>query len=62
MPNVVVVRFRAGVPAAAGAVIDTVTKKIVARIPTSEKLLEIDFLGDAVFRVGDQFGLAGSRS
>lgn len=35
-----------------GAVIDTETKKVVARIPTSEKLLEIDFQGGKPVRAG----------
>jgi len=35
-----------------GAVIDTATKKIVARIPTSEKLLEIDFQKGKPIRAG----------
>jgi DNA-binding beta-propeller fold protein YncE len=35
-----------------GAVIDTATKKIVARIPTSEKLLEIDFQNGKPIRAG----------
>jgi len=35
-----------------GAVIDTKTKKVVARIPTSEKLLEIDFEDGKAIRAG----------
>jgi DNA-binding beta-propeller fold protein YncE len=35
-----------------GAVIDTRTKKVVARIPTSEKLVEIDFEDGKVVRAG----------
>ena len=35
-----------------GAVIDAYTKKIAARIPTSEKLLEVDFRGGKVDRAG----------
>jgi DNA-binding beta-propeller fold protein YncE len=35
-----------------GAVVDTATKKIVARIPTSEKLLEIDFENGKVVKAG----------
>jgi DNA-binding beta-propeller fold protein YncE len=35
-----------------GCVIDTHTKKVVARISTSEKLLEIDFEGTKVLRAG----------
>ena len=35
-----------------GAVIDTATKKIVARIPTSEKLLEIHFQDGKPIRAG----------
>jgi len=35
-----------------GAVVDTKTKKIVARIPTSEKLLEIDFKDGKVVNAG----------
>jgi hypothetical protein len=47
-----------------GEVIDTRTKKVVTgledekgRKVESEKLLEIDFQGDSVARVGDQFGV-----
>jgi len=35
-----------------GAVIDTRTKKVVARIPTSEKLIEIDFRDGKPVRAG----------
>jgi DNA-binding beta-propeller fold protein YncE len=35
-----------------GAVIDTRTKQVVARIPTSEKLIEVDFDKSKVVRVG----------
>ena len=35
-----------------GAVIDTQTKKVVARIPTSEKLIEIDFENGKAVRAG----------
>ena len=35
-----------------GAVIDTRTKQIVARIPTSEKLIEVDFRGGKVVAAG----------
>lgn len=35
-----------------GAVIDTRTKQVVARIPTSEKLIEIDFEGGKAVRAG----------
>ena len=35
-----------------GAVIDTKTKKVVSRIPTSEKLLEIDFEDGKAVRAG----------
>ncbi|MBK5294049.1 MAG: hypothetical protein JJE04_20530 [Acidobacteriia bacterium] len=35
-----------------GAVVDTATKKVVARIPTSEKLLEIDFQNGKVVNAG----------
>jgi DNA-binding beta-propeller fold protein YncE len=35
-----------------GAVIDATTKQIVARIPTSEKLLEVDFSGDKPIEAG----------
>jgi DNA-binding beta-propeller fold protein YncE len=35
-----------------GAVIDTETKKVVARIPTSEKLIEIDFLDGKPVKAG----------
>jgi DNA-binding beta-propeller fold protein YncE len=35
-----------------GAVIDTATKQIAARIPTSEKLLEIDFSGSKPIEAG----------
>jgi hypothetical protein len=35
-----------------GAVIDTATKKIVARIPTSEKLVEIQFQNRKPVRAG----------
>ncbi|MBI1791942.1 MAG: hypothetical protein HYR60_30820 [Acidobacteria bacterium] len=35
-----------------GAVIDSKTKKVVARIPTSEKLIEIDFADGKVVRAG----------
>ena len=35
-----------------GAVIDAYTKKVVARIPTSEKLLEIDFLDGKPVKAG----------
>jgi DNA-binding beta-propeller fold protein YncE len=35
-----------------GAVIDTATKQIAARIPTSEKLLEIDFSGSQPIEAG----------
>jgi DNA-binding beta-propeller fold protein YncE len=47
-----------------GDVIDTATKKIIARLTDetdaavqSEKLLEIDFRGDRPVRAGDQFGI-----
>jgi hypothetical protein len=33
-------------------VIDTATKKVVARIPTSEKLVEIDFKDGKPFQAG----------
>ncbi|MBI3852233.1 MAG: YncE family protein [Verrucomicrobia bacterium] len=36
----------------AGAVINTQTKKVVARIPTSEKLIEIDFLNGKPVKAG----------
>jgi hypothetical protein len=52
-----------------GDVIDTHTRKIVAvlkdetgRDVQSEKMVEIDFRGDAPFRAGDQFGLGGKRA
>ena len=35
-----------------GIVIDAATKKIVARIPTSEKLLEIDFMDGKPVKAG----------
>jgi hypothetical protein len=35
-----------------GAVIDTATKKVVARIPTSEKLIQIDFRGGRPVKSG----------
>lgn len=35
-----------------GAVIDTATKKVVARIPTSEKLLEVDFTDGKPVKAG----------
>jgi len=35
-----------------GAVIDTATKKVVARIPTSEKMIEIDFQDGRVVNAG----------
>jgi len=35
-----------------GAVIDAKTKKVIARIPTSEKLIEIDFRDGKVVAVG----------
>jgi DNA-binding beta-propeller fold protein YncE len=35
-----------------GAVIDTRTKKVVARIPTSEKLIEIDFVDGKPVKAG----------
>jgi DNA-binding beta-propeller fold protein YncE len=35
-----------------GAVVDTATKKVVARIPTSEKLIEIDFRDGQAVRAG----------
>ena len=35
-----------------GAVIDTSTKKVVARIPTSEKLVEIDFRDGKPIKAG----------
>jgi DNA-binding beta-propeller fold protein YncE len=35
-----------------GVVIDTATKKVVARIPTSEKLLEIDFMDGKPVKAG----------
>ena len=35
-----------------GAVIDTKTKSVVARIPTSEKLIEIDFDGTRAVAAG----------
>lgn len=35
-----------------GAVIDTATKQIAARIPTSEKLLEVDFAGSRPIEAG----------
>jgi len=35
-----------------GVVIDAVTKKVVARIPTSEKLIEIDFENGRPVRAG----------
>jgi hypothetical protein len=35
-----------------GAVIDTKTKKVVSHIPTSEKLLEVDFKDGRPFRAG----------
>ena len=51
-----------------GDVIDTRTRKIVARLTDeegrmvqSEKLLEIDFRGDQPIRAGDQFGLGRVR-
>jgi len=34
------------------AVIDGETKKVVARIPTSEKMIEVDFDGDKPVRAG----------
>jgi DNA-binding beta-propeller fold protein YncE len=37
-----------------GAVIDTETKKVVARIPTSEKLLQIDFREGRAVKVGQR--------
>jgi DNA-binding beta-propeller fold protein YncE len=37
-----------------GAVIDTETKKVVARIPTSEKLIEIGFRGGQVVQAGQR--------
>jgi DNA-binding beta-propeller fold protein YncE len=37
-----------------GVVIDTETKKVVARIPTSEKLLQIDFRGGRAVKVGQR--------
>ena len=37
-----------------GAVIDTETKKVVARIPTSEKLIEIDFRNGRPVQVGQR--------
>jgi DNA-binding beta-propeller fold protein YncE len=52
-----------------GDVIDTKTKKIVAQLTDetgaavqSEKLLEIDFLGDQPVRAGDQFGIGRKSS
>jgi hypothetical protein len=51
-----------------GEVIDTKTKKVVTALEDekgrkveSEKLLEIDFQGDDVARVGDQFGVGRGR-
>ena len=35
-----------------GAVIDTKTKQVAARIPTSEKLIEIDFQNGKVIKAG----------
>ncbi|MCI0423767.1 MAG: hypothetical protein L0312_31890, partial [Acidobacteria bacterium] len=35
-----------------GVVIDSETKKVVARIPTSEKLIEIDFLDGKPVKAG----------
>lgn len=35
-----------------GIVVDTRTKQIAARIPTSEKLIEIDFEGGRAVRAG----------
>ena len=35
-----------------GAVIDTKTKKVAARIPTSEKLIEVDFLDGKPVKTG----------
>ena len=35
-----------------GAVIDTQTKQVVSRIPTSEKLIEIDFGGGKMVQAG----------
>jgi hypothetical protein len=35
-----------------GVVIDTKTKKVAARIPTSEKLLEVDFEGGKPVKTG----------
>ena len=35
-----------------GAVIDTKTKKVAARIPTSEKLLEVDFQNGKAVKAG----------
>ena len=35
-----------------GAVIDTATKKVAAWIPTSEKLIEIDFQNGKAIRAG----------
>ena len=37
-----------------GAVIDTATKKIVSRIPTSEKLVEVDFDGSEPIEAGQR--------
>jgi hypothetical protein len=37
-----------------GAVIDTASKQIVARIPTSEKLLEVDFDGSEPVAAGQR--------
>jgi hypothetical protein len=52
-----------------GDVIDTRTRKVVALLRDekghdvqSEKMLEIDFEGGAATRVGDQFGIGGSRN
>ena len=51
-----------------GEVIDTKTRKIVARLADeagrpvqSEKLLEIDFAGGIPVRAGDQFGVGRAR-
>jgi DNA-binding beta-propeller fold protein YncE len=37
-----------------GAVIDTATKQIAARIPTSEKLVEVDFAGSEAIAAGQR--------
>ena len=37
-----------------GAVIDTATKQIVSRIPTSEKLVEVDFAGSEPIEAGQR--------